>query len=119
MNTPSSGENGSPDYASQTKENESPDNVSPPSEDETDPINVKSKNKSSWIWAYWDEAIREIKGVPRQVIVCKVIDTSDPDQTPCEKAYIKCSGSTGNAINHLRNKHDIINKDGKIIIKVC
>ncbi|RIA78793.1 hypothetical protein C1645_746346, partial [Glomus cerebriforme] len=30
-----------------------------------------------------------------------------------KKIYIKCSGSTGNAISHLRNKHDII-KDGKI-----
>ncbi|CAB4434242.1 unnamed protein product [Rhizophagus irregularis] len=33
------------------------------------------------------------------------------------KIYLKSSGSTGNAINHLRNKHDIT-KDGKNN-KVC
>ncbi|CAB5363186.1 unnamed protein product [Rhizophagus irregularis] len=33
--------------------------------------------------AYWDEEIQEVKGVPHQVIVCKVIDTAN--QTPCRK----------------------------------
>jgi len=51
----------------------------------------------------------------RQVIVCKVVDTSE--QIPCGKIYVKSNGSTGNAINHLKNVHDIT-KDGKIN-KVC
>ena len=46
-----------------------------------------------------------------KVIVCKVVDTSE--QIPCGKTYIKSSGSTDNAINHLRNHHNIT-KDGKI-----
>ncbi|CAB5384001.1 unnamed protein product [Rhizophagus irregularis] len=73
---------------------------------------VNKKPKTSWVWAYWDEEIREVKGVLRQVIVCKVIDTAN--QIPCRKTYIKSSGSISNAINHLRNKHDIT-KNGKIV----
>jgi hypothetical protein len=68
---------------------------------------ANKKPKTSWIWTYWEEKTQEFKGKPRQVIVCKVVDAYD--QTPCGKIYVKSSGSTGNAINHLRNKHDISN----------
>ncbi|CAB5112590.1 unnamed protein product [Rhizophagus irregularis] len=88
-------------------ETESPNNAPLLNDDETD---SKTAKKTSWVWTYWDEETQEIKGVSRQVIICKVIDASN--QTPCRKIYIKSSGSTGNAINHLRNKHDIT-KDGK------
>jgi len=75
-----------------------------------DSVNSK-KHKTSWIWTYWDEKTQEFKGEHREVIVCKVID--NPNQVPCGKIYVKSSGSTGNAINHLRNQHDIT-KDGPI-----
>lgn len=81
--------------------------------EQTEPTNKKSK--SSWIWNYWEEKTQEFKGELRHVIVCKVVDTSE--QIPCGKIYVKSNGSTGNAINHLRNLHDIT-KDGKID-KVC
>jgi len=72
---------------------------------------ISKRPKTSWIWTYWDEETREIKGNLCKVIVCKIADTSE--QIPCGKVYVKSSGSTGNAINHLRNHHDIT-KDGKI-----
>ena len=90
-------------------------NTQSPSNEIENPIepveSVSKKNKTSWIWTYWEEKTQEYKGKVCQVIVCKVIDTSD--ETPCGKIYVKSSGSTGNAINHLRNKHDIT-KDGNI-----
>ncbi len=76
---------------------------------------VESENKrdthtkTSWIWNYWDEEIQEVKGENRLVMICKVIDSFS--QTSCGKTYIKSKGSTGNAISHLRNSHDI-SKDG-------
>ena len=89
-------------------ENESPDNVPSFNDNEINPaISVSKRN--------WDEEIQEVNGVSRQVIVCKVTDTSD--STPCRKIYLKSSESTGNAITRLRNKHDIT-KEGKID-KVC
>jgi len=43
-------------------------------------------------------------------MICKVFD--DLNQILCEKIYIKNKGSTGNAISHLRNIHNIIkNRD--------
>ena len=97
-------------------ENESPDNAPSFNDNEINPaIPVNKRNKTSWVWNYWDEEIQEVNGVSRQVIVCKVTDTSNP--TPCGKIYLKSSGSTDNAITHLRNKHDIT-KEGKID-KVC
>ena len=38
-------------------------------------------------------------------MICKVIDGLN--QIPCGKIYIKSKGSTGNAISHLRNIHNI------------
>jgi hypothetical protein len=97
-------------------ENESLDNAPSFNDNEINPvIPVNKRNKTSWVWNYWDEEIQEVNGVSRQVIVCKVTDPSNP--TPCRKIYLKSSGSTGNAITHLRNKHDIT-KEGKID-KVC
>ena len=96
-------------------ETESPNNAPLVNDNETDSIIPVKNNKTSWVWNYWDEETQEINGVLRQVIVCKVINTSN--QTPCRKTYIKSGGSTGNATNHLRNKHNIT-KDGKID-KVC
>ncbi|CAI2198625.1 7290_t:CDS:2, partial [Funneliformis geosporum] len=79
---------------------------------ETELVDKKNTHaKTSWIWNYWNEEVHEIQGEQRQVIVCKVID--DIHQTPCGKIYIQSRGSTGNAITHLRNQHDI-NKNGKI-----
>ncbi|CAG8617909.1 7007_t:CDS:2, partial [Ambispora leptoticha] len=77
--------------------------------------NIKTKMHSSnaatnWIWSYWEEVTKEIKGTPCQVIICKVAENLDA--SPCGKTYIKGGGSTGNAINHLRNKHNIT-KNGK------
>lgn len=88
--------------------------ISSPNETEspfepTEPVNKKPK--TSWIWTYWEEQTQQFKGEQRQVIVCKVVNNSD--QTPCGKIYVKSSGSTGNAITHLRNQHDIT-KDGNI-----
>ena len=97
-------------------ENESPDNAPSFNDNEINPaIPISKRNKTSWVWNYWDEEIQEVNGVLRQVIVCKVTDTSN--STSCGKIYLKSSGSTGNAIIHLRNKHDIT-KEGKID-KVC
>lgn len=84
----------------------------PETESPVEPAEPANKRpKTSWIWAYWEEKTQEFKGELRQVIVCKVVDAAD--QTPCGKTYVKSSGSTGNAINHLRNQHDIT-KDGKV-----
>lgn len=86
----------------------------PESESPVEPAEpANKKHKSSLIWTYWEEKTQEFKGKPRQVMVCKVVDVSD--QTPCGKIYVKSSGSTGNAINHLRNRHDIT-RDGNVIM---
>ena len=58
-------------------ENESPDNAPSFNDNEIPAIPVSKRNKTSWVQTYWDEKIQEINNVPRQVIVCKVIDTSD------------------------------------------
>lgn len=83
----------------------------PPNETENLVEPVNKKPKTSWVWRFWEEKTQEFKGEVRQVIICKVIDNSE--QIPCGKIYIKNKGSTGNAISHLRNKHDIT-KDGKV-----
>ena len=88
----------------------STENLSSHSETER-PEPVNKRPKTSWIWAYWDEEMHEIKGNLCKVIVCKVIDNAE--QIPCGKTYVKSTGSTGNAITHLRNQHDIT-KEGKI-----
>ena len=91
----------------------------PPSNETESPVKpvepVSKKPKTSWIWAYWEEKTQEFKGELRQVIVYKVVNTSD--QIPYGKTYVKSNGSISNAINHLRNQHDIT-KDGSIN-KVC
>src|SRR6266498_5869533 len=70
------------------------------------PENKKDTHiKTNWIWNYWDEEIQEVKGEHHLVMICKVIDGLN--QIPCGKIYIKSKGSTGNAISHLRNIHNI------------
>ena len=97
-------------------ENESSDNAPSFNDNEINSaIPVSKWNKISWVWNYWDKEIQEVNDVSHQVIVCKVTDTSD--STPCRKIYLKSSGSTGNAITHLRNKHDITKEEK--IDKVC
>ena len=87
--------------------------------DETDETELADKRnthaKTSWVWDYWIEDIREKRGQQHQVIVCQVI--IDDNQNICGKTYIQSRGSTGNAISHLRNCYRIT-KDGKIN-KVC
>lgn len=78
---------------------------------------LQNRKKNSWIWPYWKDKVKEIKGTLRQVMVCKVIEK--PDDPPCGKTYIKSNGSTGNAINHLRNCHNITKNEENEVIKVC
>ena len=49
-------------------------NNSPQTETESSVESVNKRPKTSWIWTYWDEEIREIKGNMCKVIVCKVVD---------------------------------------------
>jgi hypothetical protein len=39
------------------------------------------------------------------VIVCQYRET--PTSSPCGKTYLRTDSSTGNAISHLRSKHNI------------
>jgi hypothetical protein len=74
----------------------------------------KKRPKTSWIWQYFEETkIRDDDGEEISVIVCQ----KNSEDTICGTSYVYASGSTGNAINHLRNIHEI-NKSRKKT-KVC
>ncbi|CAG8585048.1 4687_t:CDS:2, partial [Racocetra persica] len=53
--------------------------------------------------------IRDINGEKIPIIVCQ---EKNNDNTNCDTSYVYTSRSTGNAIVHLRNAHEII-KQGK------
>ncbi|CAG8699769.1 25818_t:CDS:1, partial [Racocetra persica] len=78
-----------------------------------------NRAKNSWIWNYFElkeleivkdtsedshnDSNEEIEKV--LIIVCQYKDT--PTSPPCGTTYIRKDSSTGNAISHLRSKHDI------------
>jgi hypothetical protein len=62
------------------------------------------RQKSSWIWNYFDSEIRN----DYKWAICK-LDKLGTD-IPCKKEY-KTGGSTKNCIDHLLNKHNLC-KDG-------
>jgi hypothetical protein len=66
---------------------------------------------TKWIWYYWNKETKKIKGTFCQAMVCKTIENSGDSQ--CGKTYIKSDESIGNAIFHLRNRHDIT-RNGKV-----
>lgn len=71
----------------------------------------EKRTKTSLIWEYFEEAkTRSEDGEEITIIVCQV---KKEDNTTCGVSYVYTSGSTGNAINHLRNIHEIIDKNGK------
>lgn len=70
-----------------------------------------SRKKRSWTWDYFEEVdIKEQASDKGEVLkMCKLTDAKG---NKCRTLYIN-DGSTGNAINHLLNEHEIL-KEGKI-----
>jgi hypothetical protein len=76
-----------------------------------------SRTRNSWIWRYFElkelEVAEDNENVEQEhekkekvmVIVCQYRET--PTSSPCGKTYLRKGSSTGNAISHLRSKHDI------------
>lgn len=78
--------------------------------------NVLSRTRTSWIWRYFEQQELEVeventeqenseKKEKVTVIVCQYKET--PTSPPCGTTYIRKDSSTGNAISHLRSKHNI------------
>lgn len=84
----------------------------------------KPRKQTSWIWQYFKEITKEIileseegneeKKETYLVIQCQVKENSS--SAICGKEYNRKDGSTGNAISHLRFKHDIT-QTGKVSLK--
>ncbi|CAG8843277.1 9725_t:CDS:1, partial [Racocetra persica] len=73
----------------------------------------KKRAKSSWIWQYFKETTsRDENGVEVPIIVCQ-IKKNDGTNANCDTKYNYASQSTGNAITHLQNLHELC-KTGKI-----
>lgn len=76
---------------------------------------VSKQKKSSWIWQYFKEEVKEvIKGeetIKISVIRCQIKE--NPLSNICGTEYNRKDSSTGNAISHLRAKHNII-QSGKV-----
>ncbi len=74
----------------------------------------KPKKQTSWIWQYFKEETKEIiKGeetVKVLVMICQVKE--NPLLNICGTEYKRIGSSTGNAISHLRSKHDITQSRG-------
>ncbi len=94
--------------------NISQEDHSRPSTPEKEPPNKKVKvarKKRSWTWEYFEEVDTEErtseKGEPLKR--CKVLDANG---NKCGTYYVN-DGSTGNAINHLLNDHEITNEGKK------
>ena len=70
-----------------------------------------TRKKRSWTWDYFEEVdIKEQASDKGESLKrCKLTDTKG---NKCETLYIN-DGSTGNAINHLLNEHEI-SKEGKL-----
>lgn len=76
-----------------------------------------SRTRNSWIWRYFElkelEVVEDNENVEQEhgkkeklmVLVCQYKET--PTSSPCGKTYLRKGSSTGNAISHLRSKHDI------------
>jgi hypothetical protein len=82
---------------------------------------TKTKKQTSWIWQYFKEITKEIiiegeeeKKEVYLVMQCQVKET--PSSPICGKEYIRKDSFTGNAISHLRLKHDIT-QIGKVSIQ--
>jgi hypothetical protein len=91
----------------------------------------RPRKQTSWVWQYFKEEIREIvtveeggegevgeesEGSKKEtylVMKCQVRET--PESPICGVEYNRKDSSTGNAISHLRLKHDII-QEGKVSI---
>ena len=84
---------------------------------EEDNSKVK-RAKTSWVWQYFNEETKEEqKGeeiVKTLVIVCQVKEDSLSNNI-CGVEYIQKGSSTGNAIAHLRSRHNIT-QSGKVNI---
>ena len=69
----------------------------------------KPKKLTSQIWQYFKEETKEIKKgeevVNVLVMICQVKENSSSNI--CGTEYIRKDSSTGNAISHLRAKHNI------------
>jgi len=91
--------------------NEIRQNHSRPSTPEPNKIVKTSRKKRSWTWEHFENVNTEEKtgdkGEPLKR--CKILDANG---NKCGTFYIN-DGSTGNAINHLLNDHEITS-EGKI-----
>lgn len=69
----------------------------------------KPKKQTSWIWQYFKEETKEItkaeETVKVSVMICQVKE--HPSSNICGNEYNRKDSSTGNAISHLRSKHNI------------
>ncbi|CAB5337003.1 unnamed protein product [Rhizophagus irregularis] len=70
----------------------------------------KPRKLTSWIWQYFKEETNEVKKgeecVNVLVMVCQVKEGSS--LAICGTEYVRKDSSTGNAISHLRAKHNIV-----------
>jgi len=78
-----------------------------------------NKSKKSWVWQYFNEETKEIKkgeeSINALVMICQVKEDSLSEI--CGTEYIRKGSSTGNAISHLRAKHNITQLGNVSIIK--
>jgi hypothetical protein len=79
----------------------------------------KPRKLTSWIWQYFKEETKEVRkgeeSVNVLIMVCQVKE--DLTSNICGTEYIRKDSSTGNAISHLRSKHNII-QSGKVNILI-
>lgn len=73
------------------------------------------KRLTSWIWQYFKEGTREVKDgeeiINIPIMICQVEDGLS--SKICNIEYVRKGSSTGNAISHLRIKHNIT-ESGKV-----
>ncbi|CAB4431460.1 unnamed protein product [Rhizophagus irregularis] len=78
----------------------------------------KPRKLTSWIWQYFKEETKEVKKeegcVNVLVMVCQVKEGSS--LAICGTEYVRKDSSTGNAISHLRAKHNIV-QSGKLFVQ--
>lgn len=78
----------------------------------------KPKKQTSWIWQYFKEETKEIIIEGEETIkisIMKCYAKDNPSSRICGLEYIRKDSSTGNAIAHLRSKHNIT-QSGKVNI---
>ena len=85
---------------------------------EEDSLVSKPKKQTSWIWQYFKEETKEVtkgeESIKILVMTCQVKE--DPlSNGICGVEYVRKGASTGNAISHLRAKHNIT-QSGKVNI---